>query len=158
MPETPAKIYSLDSSALIFAWREAYPQESFESFWDRLGGLLLKGTALVSEEVFEELSRKEDDLFGWMKRFRNVITPHTDVVQAAVTRILESHPLLIKARKNRSGGDPFVIAVAMCHHGCVVTQEGPGSATAPRIPDVCQHYRIGWQPLRDLIKEQGWRF
>jgi uncharacterized protein DUF4411 len=150
--------YSFDSSALIYAWSEAYPIESFESFWDRFDEMVNGGHALISEEVYEELGRKEDGLFEWVKQRPQIIVPHSDEVQAAVTTILGSHPLLIKARKNRSGGDPFVIAVAMCHHCTVVTQEGFGSENAPRIPNVCRAYEIGYQPLKEVIREQRWRF
>lgn len=158
MPGKQGSRYSLDTNVLITAWRETYPPEAFASFWDRLDGLIEERRALVSEEVYEELSRKEDRLFDWVKQRPACVVPHTDEVQAAVTRILKSHPLLIKARKNRSGADPFVIAVALCERCMVVTHEGYGSDQAPRIPDVCRAYKVAFQPLTQLIRDEGWRF
>jgi hypothetical protein len=158
MPEPNNKRYSLDANVLIYAWHEVYSPDFLPPFWERLDALIREGRAVLSEEVYEELRRKSDDLFAWIKQRPQAIVPHTDAVQAAASRILSTHPLLVKARKNRSGADPFVIAVAMCEHCTVVTQEGPGSDNAPKIPDVCRAYRVPYQSLRDLIRDEGWRF
>jgi len=158
MPAASPNRYSLDTNVLISAWLETYPPEAFASFWDRLDELIMDGRALISEEVYEELGRKEDGLFAWVKQRPGFVIPHSDAVQEAVTRILRTHPLLIKARKHRSGADPFVIAVAMCEKCRVVTHEGSGSEQAPRIPDVCRAYKVDVQPLRQLIRDEGWKF
>lgn len=150
--------FSLDASSLIFAWFDAYPPDAFETFWNRLDGLAHAGRVLVSEEVYEELRRKDDGLFAWVKQRTAMVVPHEDEVQRHVSAILNTHPLLIKARSGRSGGDPFVIGVALAKGCAVVTQEGPGSPTTPKIPDVCRAYNVPCHPLRDLIRGQGWRF
>ena len=152
------KRYSLDSNVLIAAWRDFYPPEAFGSFWDRLAELASERRALISEEVYEELGRKEDGLHDWFEERQGCVVPDTDDVQAAVTRILKSHPQLIKARKNRSGADPFVIAVAICEQCSVVTHEGSGSDQTPKIPDVCRAYNVPFQVLSQLIRDEGWKF
>jgi len=158
MPTPTRKIYSLDSNALIYAWVEAYRPESFASFWERLEGLISEGRVKVSQEVHEELRRKDDGLFEWLDGHSEAIVADTDEVQAKVTAILASHPLLIKARKNRSGADPFVIAVAQCEGATVVTQEPIGSDQTPKIPDVCNAYGVPYQRVVDVIRDEGWRF
>jgi hypothetical protein len=158
MTGTPP-IYSIDSSALVFAWTDAYPVAHFATFWERLDALAREGRALVSDEVFEEMSRKDDDLYAWLKVRPQMVVAHTDDIQGSVRELLKSHPLLIKAiGTNRSGADPFVIALARCRNAMVISQERRGSAQKPKIPDVCDHYHVPCERLRHLITTEGWRF
>lgn len=158
MPDTNHRIYSLDSNALILAWIELYRPESFESFWQKLDALMTSGRAKVSEEVYEELKRKDDGLHAWLGGRPQAIVSHTDAVQAKVKQVLASHPLLVKQRKNRSGADPFVIAVALCEGATVVSQEPWGSEQTPKIPDVCKAYQVPLLRLGELISTERWRF
>lgn len=133
-------MYSADSSALIAAWVEHYPIDVFPSVWHRLGGLAASGRLLVCEEIAEEIKRKEDGLHDWLSQFPDTIVPIDGPVQAAVRKILAAHPRLLDTRKNKSGGDPFVIALAQTKGPAVtvVTAElATGSLQRPKIPDVC---------------------
>ena len=59
----------------------------------------------------------------------------------------------------RSGGDPFVIALAMVKSGTVVTEEKPtGNIAKPRIPDVCDALGVHCLTLMEYIEAQGWTF
>lgn len=152
-------LYSIDSSALVFAWTDAYVIDHFASFWDRLDALAREGRALVTDEVFEEMARKEDGLFGWLSSRPHMIMPHTEDIQDSVSEVLARYPLLIKATGvNRSGADPFVIALARCRGAVVISQEQNGSTSKPKIPDVCSGYGITCGRLRSLIATEGWRF
>jgi hypothetical protein len=154
-----ATIYSLDSSALIAAWTDTYVISEFATFWDRLGALGDGGRAIVTEEVYEEIAKKDDKLYEWLGAHPRMIASHGDDVQRSVSEILRTHPLLIKALGvNRSGADPFVIALARCRRATVISQEQPGSATKPKIPDVCAHYSVPCERLRHLIANEEWRF
>jgi len=154
-----ATIYSLDSSSLISAWTDTYVIKEFESFWNRLGTLGDAGRAIVTDEVYEEISKKDDALYEWVGTHPVMIVPHTDDIQASVSEILTTHPLLIKALGvNRSGADPFVIALARCRKATVISQELQGSAQRPKIPDVCGHYSVPCERLRFLIANEKWRF
>jgi len=138
---------------------ECEPDQQFSSFWERLDGLAAEGRALVSEEVYEEIAKKADELFAWMKARTHMVVPHTDDIQDGVSEILASHPLLIKAvGVNRSGADPFVISLARCRRATVISQELHGSLTKPKIPDVCGHYQVPCERLRFLIATEGWTF
>jgi len=151
--------YSLDSSSLVFAWTDAYPPEHFATFWDRLDRLAAAGRALVTDEVFQEMSKKEDGLYQWLRARPHMIVPHTEDIQQCVSEILGTHPLLIKATgTNRSGADPFVIALARCRTAQVISQERFGSDQRPKIPDVCRAYSVPCERLKQLITLEGWRF
>ena len=51
--------YSLDTSAIVQAWRTHYPPEVFPSVWQRLEELIDSGELRASEEVLYELERSE---------------------------------------------------------------------------------------------------
>ena len=58
----------------------------------------------------------------------------------------------------RSGGDPFVIALAMVKSGTVVTEEKPaGNIAKPRIPDVCDALGVHCLTPKEYIEAQGGR-
>lgn len=149
-------IYSFDSSALIHAWRRAYRPKNFPTFWDRMGELVDDGRLKISSEVYSELEKKDDDVFAWCKaRKEQIYVEITDEVQDRVIEIMAAHPRLVDTKTGKSGGDPFVIAIASCglSMNSVVTEEHPG---ATRIPQVCDEEGIICKNLADFIDEEGW--
>lgn len=151
-----ASVYSFDSSALIHAWRRAYRPKNFPTFWARMNDLANDGRLKVSSEVYAELSKKDDDVFAWCKQRKSLIyVDITDEVQERVIRIMQAYPRLVDTKNGKSGGDPFVIAIASCGLpiDTVVTQENPGGM---RIPEVCDHEDIRCLNLADFIDAEGW--
>jgi len=66
---------------------------------------------------------------------------------------------LIDTRKNRSGADPFVIALAKVEGCGVVTGEKPTNhPERPKIPDVCRAIGIPCINILQLCREQKWVF
>jgi hypothetical protein len=117
------------------------------------------GKIKVSEEVVNELEKKDDGAADWIKARPCIIVATDELIQEKVKEILAAHPRLVNASKSRSGGDPFVIAVAAIHGHSVVTAELPsGSPKNPRIPDVCAGMAIPCQNLLEFVRSQGWRF
>lgn len=149
--------YSLDTSSIIHAWREAYPPKSFPSLWKPLEGLIDKGQLVATEEVFKELERNDDEVFEWMKKREYMVIPIDELTQQNVRQILQQHRNLLNAKKNRSGADAFVIALAQVRRCTVVTDERPtGSRKRPHIPDVCSALGIRCVNFLQLIQEEGW--
>lgn len=152
-----AIIYSVDSSALIHAWRRAYPPANFPRFWSRLDDLIKENRFLSSIEVLKELKRKDDDLFKWCKHRSGMFLPITDDLQDQVIEIMGTYPRLVDTVTGRSGADPFVIGLArMCQPDWkVLSEEHPGKQ---RIPDVCMGEDIHCIKLVELIQNEGWIF
>lgn len=149
-------VYSFDTSALIHAWRRAYRPKSFPTFWDRMDDLVAEGRLKISSEVYAELEKKDDDVFNWCKERRDQIyVDIDDSVQDRVVEIMATHPRLVDTTNGKSGGDPFVIAIASCGGNIttVVTQEHPGKN---RIPQVCDAEGIEWVNLVDFIEREAW--
>jgi hypothetical protein len=65
MPKLP--VYSIDSSALIHGWRRAYRPKNFGLVWERLAILAEERRLRASIEVYNELEKKDDELYKWCK-------------------------------------------------------------------------------------------
>lgn len=151
--------YSLDTSALLEAWRRSYPRDVFPSLWEKLEGLISTGDLRATEEVFFELERQDDEVLDWAKENPSLFIEIDDAIQRDVQSILEKFPRLVDTRKSRSGADPFVIALALGRRSTVVTNErASGSPDRPHIPDVCTALGIRCITILELIREQGWVF
>lgn len=151
--------YSVDTSALLEAWRRQYPPDVFPKLWENLSELISLGELVATEEVKLELERKDDEVLAWAKAQEGLFVPLDEPIQEAVTEILRDHKKLIDTRRGRSGADPFVIALAKTRGLTVVTDEHPtGSATRPHIPDVCRALGIPYLNMLDLIRKHGWTF
>ena len=78
---------------------------------------------------------------------------------SSITEILGKYERLLDTRKNRSGADPFVIALAVVERCAVLTEEGQsGTLAKPNIPDVCADMGIRCIDMVGLIREQRWVF
>jgi len=130
--------YSIDTSALIHAWRRAYPPKNFQSFWAKLEQLIDDEEIHASIEVLNELKKKDDDIHKWCNgQPDSFCIDIDDDLQEHLAHIMGTYPRLVDTVKGRSGGDPFVIAVARSHSPLpltVITQESPGKKIAPKFP------------------------
>ena len=117
-------------------------------------------------EVVEQRIRTESERFaavpGTRPRARILIEASTDSddgeIQGVVAEILAAHQRLVDERRNRSKGDPFVVALATRKGFAVVTGEkASGNLQKPKIPDVCGALNSKCIGLLDLFREQGWQ-
>ena len=155
MPRKPA--YSVDSSSLIHAWRRAYRPKNFGFVWDGFDSLIEAKRLYASIEVYNELEKKDDDLFAWCKERKDeMFVEIDDKIQKIVTEILRDHSRLVDTVRGRSGADPFVIALAETTEPfmVVLTEEPRGKV---RIPDVCDARGVKWHNLADMIEEEDWK-
>lgn len=152
--------YSIDTSSLIEGFRTHYPYDVLPSLWNkRLPALTKAGDLRATEEVRIELGRQDDELLQWVDDYEDFFVPIDEPIQLEVIAILAAHPKLIHVGRGRSGADPFVIALAGLQDDCtVVCEEGNGSPTKPRMPDVCAALGVRCIRLVDMISEQGWTF
>jgi hypothetical protein len=110
--------YSIDTSAILEAWRRRYPPDVFPAVWQRLEEVIDQGELRASEEVLLEIEKRDDEVHVWAKeRKASLFVPIDEAQQRHVSVILEKHERLVDTRKNRSAADPFVIALAVAQ-GC----------------------------------------
>jgi Domain of unknown function (DUF4411) len=149
--------YSLDTSGFLDAWVRHYPIDVFPTIWDRLDSAIKEGKLMASEEVMRELERKDDEASAWMKARPSMIVPFSAEIESEVIKLMGRFPRLVDTKKGRSGGDPFVIAVAITGGHTVITGENAtGKLDAPRIPDVCKELQIPCIKMLDFFREQRW--
>ena len=151
-----APIYSIDSSSLIHAWHRAYRRKNFRTFWAHLEDLIDEGRLKASIEVLDELKKKDDDVYAWAKqRKESLFVELDDPTQDAVVYLMETYERLVDTAKGKSGGDPFVIGLALAGEPrlVVVTEEEAGKV---RIPDVCHDEGLECIRLADLIERENW--
>jgi hypothetical protein len=153
-----AGVYSIDSSALIHAWRRVYRPKNFSFVWDHFDVLISEGRLRSSIEVYNELEKKDDELLKWCEeRKDDLFVEIGEQVQEHVSAIMAKYPTLVDTTKGRSGADPFVIALASTVKPAmiVVTEENPGRM---RIPDVCLSEKIEYCGVADMIERENWTF
>jgi hypothetical protein len=150
--------FCIDTSSLLQAHR-AYPAPHFPTLWTNLSQLISAQRLVSSEEVLRELEKKEGDVVHtWAKAHAQAFLPLVERVQTEVTAIMRDFPKLVDERKQKSFGDPFVIATAIAEGCTVVTEENEGTPERPFIPTVCARRNVSCMKLIDLIRAEGWVF
>lgn len=113
----------------------------------------------VIDEVVAELERKDDDVHKWVKQREAMIVAIDEQIQSCLAKLMSKYPRLVDSKKNRSGGDPWVIALAQARSWTVVTAEKPsGNLTKPKIPDVCKDLSIPCIEVVEFFRRQGWKW
>jgi hypothetical protein len=149
--------YSIDSSGILDLFRY-YPPDVFPTIWTQMEVAARNGIIFAIDEVYRELEKKDDVAFEWLKARRTIVVELDTEIQQRVASILAVHPRLIDTRKNRSSGDPFVIALAQSRKFSVVTGEkASGVLAKPNIPDVCIALKIPWMNVLSMFRNEGWK-
>ena len=159
MTESSKTVYVLDTSAILDCWERYYPPDVFPGLYKNIEQMIADEKLISPDEIYRELEKKDDAAFAWAKRNRTMFLPLDNATQIEVAAILGSHPLLIQAGGRRSGGDPFVVAVAKVFNGVVVTAE-KDQLTQKRvtIPRVCSELGIRCLQVIEFIRERKWVF
>jgi hypothetical protein len=147
---------SFDSSSLILL-KNNYPEDVFPSVWKLMDDALDKGEAFVLEEVIAELAAGTDQLDQRIKKHAACIVKTDAAIETHVKAITKSHPNLIDIRRQKSLGDPYVIAVALLKGGGVVTEESD-KPNKVKIPHVCIQYGRPYSKLLGYMRSQKWAF
>ena len=146
------RLFCLDTSAFVNPWRRMWPPDLAPRFWEDLASLASGGGVVVSEEVREELDRKDDELAKWARVHIREWHPLTDEVQAEVIEIMRRWGRLVDSKRYRSGADPFVVATARVTGATVVTDEGPGDERTMKIPYVCGQLGVPCLGLLEFVR------
>lgn len=152
-------MFSIDTSALIDAWRVDYRPSVFPTLWDRIAGLIGAGQLVASMTVRDELGLQDDTLAEWAKDKVDLFVEDDEEVQARVRAVFRDWPRRADFTRFLKGADPFVIALAQCRSCTVVTSEkASGSLDHPKIPDACRYHGVRCIRTVDMFEELGWRF
>lgn len=149
--------YVIDTCSLT-KMRHTYPNDVFPTAWDKLTELSQSGTLISAEDVLEELSAFDDEVLHWAENQIDFFHPLDSDVQKIASGVLANHPGLLDLKKNKSSGDPFIVATAMYKKCILVTEEKPSnSPTRPKIPNVCKDIGIECINIVDMFRREGLR-
>jgi hypothetical protein len=116
------------------------------------------GQIWVVDEVYAELKRKDDSVYQWVKGREAIVVPIDEQIQEYLVEIMKKYPRLVDTKRNRSGCDPWVIALAKARNLSVVTAEKvSGSLIKPKIPDACKDMGLPCIEVIEFFRQQGWR-
>ncbi|MBI5130444.1 MAG: DUF4411 family protein [Rhodopseudomonas palustris] len=150
-----AKIYCIDTSALIAAWYERYKPNRFPKLWQQLDQLIASDRLVSSTLVLRECSKRSEELHGWLKPREAMFIMPDEAVQSQVDHIVNTYTGLVSAGKEKFQADPFVIALAKAQGYTVVTEE-TGIGSLGKIPGVCNAMKVDCINLMHLIDEEDW--
>lgn len=151
----------MDANVLIQAWQKYYRPAICPTYWDVLNKLGNQHRIFLSELVYEEITRTEDDLSKWLKESQIPVEKITESVTKYLQHIYLSKPVhkkLVDNTKARSLADPWVIAHALDKNVTVVTKEEKVTALNSKkikIPNVCDNMCVKWINDFDFIEEVG---
>lgn len=150
--------YVIDTCSLT-KMRHTYPRDLFPTAWAKLDELCAAGILISAEDVLEELSAFDDEIYVWAQGQQvGFFYPLNEEVQAQASKILGDYPGLLDLRKNKSSGDPFIIATAKINRCTVVTEEKrTNSESRPKIPNVCDELGVECINIVEMFRREGLR-
>jgi hypothetical protein len=154
-------IYVFDSGALIDLFNNFYLGR-FPSLWRKFDRAVEEGNLISVREVFNEIEGYGDRLSQWARDNRNFFQNPSPEELAFVVEIFTvlHFQSLVRQQERLQGkpvADPFVIAKAKVHNGCVITQEVK-KPNAARIPNVCEHFGVDCLNLEGFMEKEDWTF
>lgn len=153
--------YCIDTCSILQRGR-TYPPDVFPDLWEKIDDLIKCGRLISSGEVLRELSDNSimDEASDWAKSRRHMfVDVCEDIERCAVPIIRRYGTRLVDYKKNKSDGDPWVIATAIHGRCTVITEEGrAGGPERVKIPDVCIDLGLPHTNLLGLMRAEGWRF
>jgi len=158
---TKAEIYCLDANVLIQAWQKYYSPKFCPDYWKILNDLGIQKKIFISEMVYKEIIRTDDDLSKWLKKSDFPIRKIDEPVTKCLQSIYSKNPLhknLVDNTKARSLADPWIIAHAINEKATVVTKEEKVTALNSnkiKIPNVCENMAVRWINDFEFIVELG---
>jgi hypothetical protein len=161
---TGATKYCLDANVLIEAWHKYYSPAFCPDYWEILAELGKKEIVFLPESVYDEITRTEDELAGWLKADKLPVLKISEPVTICLKKIYSVNPKhrqLVDSAKARSLADPWLIAHAIHESATVVTKEEKVTALNAKrikIPNVCDN--LGVRCINDfqLINELSIKF
>jgi hypothetical protein len=160
----PQQKYCLDANVLIQAWQKYYSPRLCPDYWSLLNDFGEGGKIFLPQNVFEEITKTEDDLANWLKDSKIPIKGIDGEVANCLRDIYAADPLhkyLVDNTKQRSLADPWVIAHALKEKACVVTKEEKvttPNTTRIKIPNVCENMKVRWINDFEFVEELNIQF
>lgn len=159
--------YVFDSGALVHLFRHYY-RERFPSLWEKFDQMVDEKRIISVREAFHEVEKRGDNLSKWAISNKEIFCLPNEDEARVVTQIFTNKHFqsLVGNKKILEGGavaDPFIIAKAKVENLTVVTTEGfnfDGSPklNAPKIPNICHHFKVKCLNVEGFMDNEKWKF
>lgn len=164
-------IYIFDTSPLIHLFKNYY-RNRFPSLWEKFDYMVQNGEIISVAEAYNEINieNANDSLNSWAninKEFFFHKPNDAELVFLPEIFKIKHFQELISQKAiltGRAQADPFIIAAGKCKpDACIVTYEGfdeNGNVkpNAPKIPFICQHFKIPCCNLEQFMEKEDWTF
>ena len=138
--------------------------ERLPEFWDWLVAMGEGRRVQVPWELYEKLTRTDDDLARWLKDNKDVLLLREELIPKLIRRVVHEGyaPDLTEDELEKLNEDPFLVAYALAdaEYRCVVTTEvsKPTRARTNRhLPDVCRDFNVPCCDTFELIRTLDFR-
>jgi uncharacterized protein DUF4411 len=155
-------MYIFDTT-LLWAFGRYYPAQ-FPSIWKRVDELIGDDNFRSVREVKREIENNcpFEHISVWVKTNHRVFRTPGEEESAFIAEIFrkEQYRGLVRRQKMLKGlpvADPFVIAAAKVHQGCVITDELRKKGAA-RIPTLCQDFGIECINVEELLNRENLKY
>lgn len=149
-------IYCIDASALINLRR--YRRDVFPTVWEKMERKVQNGLLISHAEVLREIDAGKDEILKWCRKNRRMFKG-VDDCQRKQFEIIESryeeNYWNMSVNKPGPWADPWIIALAICENGVIVTDE---SNKRNRIPAIAEKLHVSSLSLLDFFKEIGVKY
>ncbi len=157
-------IYIIDTSSIIDLFRN-YPIDRFPRLWKNLDKLIEENRLISHKKVLEELSKKEDNAYKWIKEREKMLKDVTQKQAEIVKNILRDFPELIDYNKEEEA-DPWLIALALEEREqrrlatrlVIIVTEERLKGNKINIPFVCQKLEIESIDILGLMRKEDWKW
>lgn len=154
-------IYVLDTSFVVQLHKNYY-RENFVTMWKLFDDMLAAGAFTSTREVFRELSESDDAAAKWAEANNKLFVTPNAAEGAFVAGIyaiphFQANMERQKLLKGGKNADPFIIARAAAVKGTVLTMEQL-KPHAAKIPNICDHFKVGCYDLRRFMEVEKWKF
>lgn len=144
--------FIMDSCSLIESKNRYYAFDICIGFWDFILEEFSQGRVISIKHVYEEINTGNDELSSWLKHNFNKINfidcfDDSDVISNYI-KIAEYVKAEYKVNVaddflREYSADPWLIAQALAHGGCIITQERPKpSKSKASLYDICNYFGV----------------
>ena len=147
-------IYCIDSSSLIDL--KLYPKDVFPNVWDLLENMAKQNTLVSHPEVYREVSVVDDDIKKWCRRhkriFENKESSSIEIITnfKKVEKEYDKNYWANEITATKPWADPWIISLAICYKGIVVTDE---NGNKNKIPYVAGKFGLRSLNLLDFFRD-----
>ena len=149
-------VYCIDASALINLKR--YRNDIFPTIWKIIEGMAENGLLISHVEVYREISAGKDEIFKWCKKNKKIFKDIDDCQKKEFRKVgskYDKHYWNVETNKPGPWADPWIIALAICECGIIVTDE---SNKPNKIPAIAETLNMNSFGLLDFFKAIGVKY